>query len=73
MVVTATAGGLPSEEGALPYNQQLIRFKRTVLSEALEKAGGVVKHAAAALEISRGRLYRELKTVGLASSVDEVE
>ncbi|MBD3402135.1 response regulator [candidate division GN15 bacterium] len=55
----------PAESGAGPLAEQLARFERTIIREALQRSGGNISEAARLLEVNRANLSKKVKELGL--------
>ncbi|HVS75368.1 MAG TPA: sigma-54 dependent transcriptional regulator [Steroidobacteraceae bacterium] len=62
-VIGAEALGLPAPEQAEPAGEPIL--ERSTIEQALERAAGVVAHAARDLGLSRQALYRRMEKLGL--------
>ncbi len=72
------AGEGDSSEGTLPemgidLRAHLLAIERRLVSQALERAGGVVAHAARLLNLRRTTLVEKLRKLGLLSGEDATE
>ena len=66
-----SAGTLP--EMGIDLRAHLLAIERRLVSQALERAGGVVAHAARLLNLRRTTLVEKLRKLGLLSGEDATE
>ena len=59
------ASGLSAEGGQDSFSQRLARAERAILEDALQRAGGVMRRAAQALQMDPVTLARRARKLGL--------